>query len=73
MLVVIYSTSAKFDKTLETYKSCITKSKLVYVKDSDMRDWLNKYVRRTLKYNSIVAYVNSDCQEEIKRLLKNID
>lgn len=72
-LVVICSTSAKFDKTVETYKSCITKSKLVNVKDTDLLDWLNKYMRRILKYNSIIAYVNSDCKqenEEITRLFE---
>lgn len=69
-LVVICSTSAKFDKTVETYKSCITKSKLVHVKDSDLLDWLNKYMRRILKYNSIVAYVNSDCKEENEEITR---
>ena len=49
-LVVICSTSAKFDKTVETYKPLIKKSKLVCVKDSDLLGWLNKYMRRILKY-----------------------
>ena len=41
-LVVICSTSAKFDKTVETYKQLITKSKLVCVKDLELIFWLNK-------------------------------
>ena len=72
-LVVICSTSSKFDKTVETYKQCITKSKLVNVKDTDLLDWLNKYMRRILKYNAIIGYVNSDCKkenEEITRLFE---
>ena len=59
-LVVICSTSSKFDKTVETYKHLIKKSKLVCVKDSDLLNWLNKYMRRILKYNAINEYVNSD-------------
>ena len=72
-LVVICSTSAKFDKTVETYKSLITKSKLVAVKDSDLLDWLNKYMRRILKYNSINQYVNNHLKqpnEEMSRLIE---
>ena len=45
-LVVICSTSAKFDKTVEIYKETIKKSKLVCVKDTDLLFWLNKYMRR---------------------------
>ena len=72
-LVVICSTSAKFDKTVETYKQLITKSKLVCVKDSDLLFWLNKYMRRILKYNSIINYVNTKLKtpnEEMQRLLE---
>ena len=72
-LVVICSTSAKFDKTVETYKPLITKSKLVCVKDSELIFWLNKYMRRILKYNAIVNYVNSKMKtpnEEMERLIE---
>ena len=71
-LVVICSTSAKFDKTVETYKPLITKSKLVCVKDSDLIYWLNKYMRRILKYNGLINYVNSNFKtpnEEMERLI----
>lgn len=60
-LVVICSTSAKFDKTVETYKPLIKKSKLVCVKDTDLLFWLNKYMRRILKYNAIIQFVNNGC------------
>ena len=71
-LVVICSTSAKFDKTVETFKSAVKKSKLVCVKDSDLLNWLNKYMRRILKYNSIINYIDSGMKtknEEIERVL----
>ena len=67
-LVVICSTSAKFDKTVETYKQLIKRSKLVCVKDSDLLGWLNKYMRRILKYNAIISYVNSGCKEPNEEL-----
>lgn len=70
-LVVICSTSAKFDRTVNIYKSLITKSKLVCVKDSDLLDWLNKYMRRILKYNSINEYVSTNfnsINDELNRL-----
>ena len=69
-LVVICSTSSKFDKTVETYKTLIKKSKLVCVKDTDLLDWLNKYMRRILKYNSINEHVKSNFKvipEELQR------
>ena len=74
-LVVICSTSSKFDKTVESFKEAIKKSKLVCVKDSDLLSWLNKYMRRVLKYNSIINFINSGLKEkneEIERIeMKN--
>jgi hypothetical protein len=71
-LIVICSTSNKFDKTVNAFKDCITKSKVVAVKDTDLLDWLNKYMRRMLKYNAIMKYIDKDLKgtdEEIERLL----
>lgn len=72
-LVVICSTSAKFDKTVETYKQLIKKSKLVCVKDSDLLFWLNKYMRRILKYNSIIQFINNGCKEPNEELTRLFD
>ena len=72
-LVVICSTSAKFDKTVETYKPLIKKSKLVCVKDSDLLFWLNKYMRRILKYNAIIQFVNGGCKEPNEELTRCFD
>ena len=47
-LITICSTSNKFDKTVNSFKDCITKSKVVALKDTDLLDWLNKFMRRTL-------------------------
>lgn len=69
-LVVICSTSSKFDKTVETFKQAIKKSKIVNVKDSELLDWLNKYIRRILKYNSIVNYANSDFKKPNDEILR---
>ena len=72
-LIVICSTSNRFDKTVNAFKDCITKSKVVAVKDSDLLDWLNKYMRRMLKYNSLMKFIDNGCQngdDETERLLK---
>ena len=69
-LVVICSTSAKFDKTVETYKTLIKKSKLVCVKDTDLLNWLNKYIRRILKYNAIINFINNGCKDPNEELTR---
>ena len=73
-LIVICSTSNKFDKTVRAFKDIIKQSKVVAVKDTDLLDWLNKYMRRMLKYNAIMSFINSDCNvdiddEEMQRIL----
>jgi succinate dehydrogenase flavin-adding protein (antitoxin of CptAB toxin-antitoxin module) len=71
-LVVYCSTSEGFDETVETFKKAITKSKLVSVKDSNLLEWLNKYMRRTLKYNAINKLLRSDFEEitdEMERII----
>lgn len=71
-LIVICSTSANFDQTVKTFSPAIQKSKLIAVKDTELLDWLNKYMKRILKYNAINEYVNSDCKvinDELRRLI----
>ena len=69
-LIVICSTSNKFDATVNAFKPLITKSKLVAIKDTDLLEFLNKYMRRILKFNALNKYmVNSkDVDEEMSRL-----
>ena len=69
-LVVICSTSNKFDATVNAFKPLISKSKLVAIKDSDLLDWLNKYMRRILKFNALNKYMvnRKDADEEMQRL-----
>ena len=76
-LIVICSTSNKFDKTVRAFKDIIKQSKVVAVKDTDLLDWLNKYMRRMLKYNAIMSFINSDCNvdiddEEMQRILLKV-
>ena len=56
-LIVICSTSSKFDKTVMTFKDTIKKSKIVPVKDVDLLDYLNEYMRRIYIYNAIMKFV----------------
>jgi hypothetical protein len=72
-LVCICSTSAKFDKTVETFKPLITKSKLVVIADSDLLEFLNLYMKRMQKYNAMVKFVNDglkDPPEEIQEMIE---
>ena len=69
-LIVICSTSNKFDKTVEAYKDVIQKSKIVALKDSDLLSWLNKYMRRILKYNAIIKYIQSDFKDENEEMTR---
>lgn len=71
-LIVICSTSDKFDKTVSAFKDCIERSKVIAIKDSDLLPWLNKYMRRILKYNSIMKFIEKEFKEndeEMDRLL----
>lgn len=56
-LIVICSTSSKFDKTVMTFKEAIKKSKIVPVKDADLLDYLNEYMNRVFIYNCIMRFV----------------
>lgn len=69
-LVVICSTSNKFDATVNAFKPLIKKSKLVAIKDSELLDFLNKYMRRILKFNAINKFMTNkkDVDEEMKRV-----
>ena len=69
-LVVICSTSNKFDATVNAFKPLIKKSKLVAIKDSELLDFLNKYMRRILKFNALNKFMSNkkDVDEEMKRV-----
>lgn len=73
-LIVICSTSAKFDRTVQTFKEAIKDSKIVAVKDSELLEYLNEYMKRILVYNTIMKFVNanlpwSKISEEMQDLL----
>jgi hypothetical protein len=57
-LIVICSTSNKFDATVNAFKGLIKKSKLVAIKDTDLLDFLNKYMRRILKFNALNKFMD---------------
>ena len=69
-LIVLCSTSNKFDATVNAFKPLITKSKLVAIKDSDLLEFLNKYMRRILKFNALNKYMidMKDIDEELERI-----
>jgi hypothetical protein len=69
-LIVLCSTSNKFDATVNAFKGLITKSKLVPIKDTDLLEFLNKYMRRILKFNALNKFMNDrkDVDEEMQRI-----
>ena len=69
-LIVLCSTSNKFDATVNAFKPLITKSKLVAIKDTDLLEFLNKYMRRILKFNALNKYMkdSKDVDEELERV-----
>ena len=69
-LIVLCSTSNKFDATVNAFKPLITKSKLVAIKDTDLLEFLNKYMRRILKFNSLNKYMidSKDIDDEFVRI-----
>ena len=69
-LIVLCSTSNKFDATVNAFKPLITKSKLVAIKDTELLDFLNKYMRRILKFNALNKYMKdqNDVDEELERI-----
>jgi hypothetical protein len=59
-LVVICSTSNKFDKTVQSYREAVKKSKLVAVKDEDLLEYLNGYLKLYLEYDAIMTFITSN-------------
>jgi hypothetical protein len=72
-LVVICSTSDKFDKTVQTFRQAIRKSKLEAVKDSDLMTWLEDYIAKVLLYNTLMKYVNNGLKNPDEEMMKLIN
>ena len=71
-LVIMTSTSGALDKTSEAYKK-VSKSHIVYVKDTQLLEFLRKHLKRKLKYYAIVKHIMSkftEVNEEMNRLIK---
>ena len=73
-LIVICSTSSKFDETVNAFKDLIKKSKVVCIKDTDLLAFLNKYMRRILKFNSLIKYMRYDSTKpkDVEKMLNYI-
>ena len=57
--VVLCSTSGDFDKTTQTFRQAIQKSKLISIKDTDLLSWLEEYTGKVLLYNTIMKFVQN--------------
>ncbi len=70
--IVICSTSADFDQTVKTFKPLVKKSKIVVVQDDMLLEFLQKYMKRLLKYNAMTQFLDSNLKkpnEEMNRLI----
>lgn len=72
-LINICSTSSKFDMTVKTFKDAIKNSKIVATKDVDLLGWINKYLKRILKYNAINDCLFSNLKDIDETLQKSLD
>jgi hypothetical protein len=71
-LVVICSTSDKFDKTGQTFRQAIRKSKLEAVQDSELMKWFEEYKNKVMLYNTLMKFVNNGLKnpdEEMTRII----
>ncbi len=70
--IVICSTSASFDATVKTFKPLIKKSQVMVVEDDHLLEFLNRYMKKLLKFNAMYRYIDSKCKdidEEMERLM----
>ena len=70
--IIFCSTSGKMDLTAETFQAKI-KTKITYISEEDLMDYLERHLRRKSKYYSIAKYVLSkfrDADDEMRRLIE---
>lgn len=68
--IAICSPSTGFDKTIQSLKGLISKSKLVHINDNDLLGWLHKYIKRVRKYDAFNELIlNQHMTQEMKRLI----
>ena len=57
--IIFSSTSGQLDKTVESIKDKI-ETKINFIKDYDLMDYLEKRIRQKMKYYAIVKFIDSD-------------
>ena len=70
--IIFCSSSGKLDKTAEVLSKNI-KTRIDYVKESDLMSYLNRHIRRMITYNSLVNNMMSKMKEtndEMRRLIQ---
>ena len=69
--IIFCSTSGKLDKTAEVLSKNV-KTPITHIKESELMDYLNRHLRRKLKYYAMVKHVLSrmkEANEEMARLI----
>ena len=70
--VVICSTSDEFDKTVITFKEAIDNSELIAVKDTEIMEFIEGHTQKTILYNTLMKFINSDFKRPDENMEKII-
>ena len=57
--IIFSSTSGELDKTVESIKDQI-KTDLIFIKDFDLMNYLEKRIKEKMKYYAIVKFIKTD-------------
>lgn len=57
-LIIFSSTSGQLDKTVESIKDAIN-TEILFIKDSELMEYLEKRLKRKMKYYAITKFINS--------------
>ena len=70
--IIFCSTSGKLDKTAEVLSKNV-KTKIEYIKESELMEYLKRHLRRKLKYYALVKHVLSRMKEANEEMTRLID
>jgi len=71
--VVICSTSNEFDKTVKTFKEAIDNSELIAIKDTEIMEFIDQHIHKTMLYDSLINFINNDYKnpdENMERIIR---
>lgn len=70
--IVYCSTSGALDKTVASFMD-LFKTPVVNIKDTELMEWLQRHIKRKIKFYSFMKYLNSKCKKIDETLQHSID